>query len=306
MIEKYASKLIENLPNNITSSQTNINLILDGGLFNGSYLIGAMYFIKEMEKKNYIIIHNISACSVGSIIALLYYNNSLELITPLYKLIKQNLENTYSLSLLKSLKLLLKQHINENILNKINNKLFISYYNIKRNKKIIKYNYKNYDELINTIIKSCFIPFFIDGNLLFKKKYMDGLNPYIFKKQKNIKILYLDLYGYDKLTHFLIIKNENNNYHRILSGLLDIHSFFIKNTNTYMCSYFDDWNIINNFNFSLKLSIEKLVLYTVIIIYNFNKKYNINLLLNNTGIFGKIIKTIYYDIFIILFDYYII
>ena len=85
MIQQCAYKLLENLPKEIKNTNTNtnnkitkINLILEGGAFNGSYHIGALYFLKEMEKKKYIQIHHISATSIGSISALLYYSDLLE------------------------------------------------------------------------------------------------------------------------------------------------------------------------------------------------------------------------------------
>ena len=62
-------------------------------------------------------------------------------------------------------------------------------------------------------------------------KYIDGIIPYIFNKEPNKKILYLDLFGYDKIGNLINVKNEKSNFHRILSGLLDIHSFFIKKSN---------------------------------------------------------------------------
>ena len=75
MINNYVNKLIDNLPNTFKNNKTplQIDLILDGGLFNGSYLVGALYFLKEMEKKNYIKINRISSCSIGSIIGFLYF-----------------------------------------------------------------------------------------------------------------------------------------------------------------------------------------------------------------------------------------
>ena len=76
-----------------------------------------------------------------------------------------------------------------------------------------------------------------------------------YKKQK---ILYLDLFGYDKLLHMICIKNEKTNIHRILSGMLDIHTFFIKQSNTQMCSYVNDWNIINKIHNYIKLKVEKI------------------------------------------------
>ena len=53
MIHDYVLKLIGNLPDEIKNvkSPMIIDLVLDGGIFNGSYLVGALHFLKEMEKK---------------------------------------------------------------------------------------------------------------------------------------------------------------------------------------------------------------------------------------------------------------
>ena len=58
MIKNYVLKLMENLPENITTSKTpmKIDLIMSGGAFNGSYILGSLFFLKEMEKKNYLTI----------------------------------------------------------------------------------------------------------------------------------------------------------------------------------------------------------------------------------------------------------
>ena len=42
MINKYVIKLIDNLPDEIKNVKTpmRIDLVLDGGIFNGSYLVG--------------------------------------------------------------------------------------------------------------------------------------------------------------------------------------------------------------------------------------------------------------------------
>jgi hypothetical protein len=72
MINEYVIKLIENLPDDIKNVKEpiKIDLVLDGGLFNGSYQVGALYFLKEMENRKYIKIERISGCSVGSIVGL--------------------------------------------------------------------------------------------------------------------------------------------------------------------------------------------------------------------------------------------
>jgi hypothetical protein len=303
MIDEYIKKLISNLPDNITNvtEPKNIDLVLDGGIFNGSYLVGALYFLKEMEKQKYIKIDKISGCSVGSIVGFLYYIDGLDLMAKLYEIVNKDFRKSYKLNLVKELKKHLKDHIPDDICERINNKFFISYNNIKNGTKVIKSSYTDVDDIINTIIKSCYIPYLIDGNILHENKYIDGINPFIFNKEPNKKILYLDLFGYDKIGNLLNVKNEKSNFHRILSGLLDVHCFFIKESNTQMCSYVNDWNFSNKgFNY-LKQAIERIMIYFTYILIFINN--NISDEFKET-IIAKIIKKIAYDVFIILLESY--
>jgi hypothetical protein len=303
MIQEYVNKLIENLPDDLknTKNPLVIDLVLDGGVFNGSYLVGALYFLKEMEKRNYIKVDRISGCSIGSVVAFLYFIDGLDLMPKLYTVVQDDFKKCYNLKIMKTLKDMLKDNVPEDICEKVNNKLFICYNNIVKRKKIVKSNYKNLDEIFNSIIKSCFIPYLIDGNYLYENKYIDGINPYIFNKEPNKKILYLDLFGYDKISNLINIKNEKTNFHRILSGLLDVHSFFIKKSNTQMCSYVNDWNFINiGFNY-VKFLIEKVCVYiTYIFIFI---KNNITNEQKNSFLF-KLFSKIFQDIFVLILETY--
>jgi hypothetical protein len=293
MIDEYVNRLIENLPDD-TKNMQHIDLVLDGGMFNGSYLVGALHFLKEMERRKYIKIERISGCSIGSVVAFLYYIDALDIMPKLYELVNAEFKHKYTLNTLKTLKILLQERIPNDICSKINNKLFICYNNVKKRKKIVRSTYKNVDDIINTIIKSCYVPFLIDNNMLYKKKYIDGMNAYIFKKQENRKILHMELFSYDKFIYALNIKNEKNNFHRILSGLLDIHSFFIKKSNTPMCSFVNDWNIINKFNYRLKIIGENVCLYIIYIII-YLKKFMPEEIKDNLII--KLATKIIFDIF---------
>ena len=42
--------LIENIPQENIPKE--IDLVLDGGAFNGLYMLGGLFYIKEMEKRN--------------------------------------------------------------------------------------------------------------------------------------------------------------------------------------------------------------------------------------------------------------
>ena len=306
MIDDYVVKLIDNLPDDIknVNEPIRIDLVLDGGIFNGSYLVGALYFLKEMEKQKFIKIDRISGCSIGAMVAFLYYIDALDLMHQLYEIVNTDFRQTYKLQFIKDLKKYLGGRIPENIVESVNNKLFISYNNItniQKGTKRVKSSYKNIDEIINTIIKSCYIPFLIDGNILYENKCIDGITPYIFAKEVNKKILYLDLYGYDKIGNLLNVKNEKTNFHRILSGLLDIHSFFIKQSSTQMCSYVNDWNVTNKgFNYC-KLFIERLFVYFTYALLLLRDKFPEEF---QTTVLCKILSKISHDIFIIILENY--
>ena len=211
MLTEYVIKLVDTLPCEITNVATPqiVDLVLSGGMFNGSFQVGALHFLKEMENRKYIKINRISGCSVGSIVAFLYFIDGLDMMPMLCDVINAYVRKTHTLKIIKKLKKYLGNRIHNDICKKVNGKLFIAYNNVKTQNKIIKSSYKNVDEIINAIIRSCFIPYFTDGNLLYENKYIDGITPYIFKvhPKMNSKIIYLDLFGMDKIKFLLNIKN---------------------------------------------------------------------------------------------------
>jgi hypothetical protein len=302
MINEYVIKLIENLPDDIKNVKAPIkmDLILDGGIFNGSYHVGALYFLKEMENRKYIKIERISGCSVGSIVGFLYFIDSLDLMPKLYDLINKEFRKTYNLKFITELKKHLAGHIPSDICERVNGRFYITYNNIKKGTKPVKSVYKDVDDIINTIIKSSYLPYLIDGNVLYEKKYIDGIIPFIFKEREK-KILYLDLFGSDKLGNLLNVTNEKSNYHRILSGLLDIHSFFIKKSNTPMCSYVNDWSYSNICFNHLKTILEKMCIYLIHLLIIIKK--NISSEFKETVLY-KILSKISYDVFIIILENY--
>ena len=215
-------------------------------------------------------------------------------------LINKEFRQTYNLKLITELKKHLSEHIPNDICERVNGKLYITYNNIKKGTKPVKSVYKDADDIINTIIKSSYIPYLIDGNILYENKSVDGITPFIFKEREK-KILYLDLFGSDKLGNLLNVKNEKSNYHRILSGLLDIHSFFIKKSNTPMCSYVNEWSYSNIcFNYT-KTIIERICIYLIhILIF---VKTHISDEFKETVLY-KILSKISYDVFIIILENY--
>ena len=306
IIHQYIDKLIHNLPDNIKNVDTSkkLDLILDGGVFNGSYLIGALYFIKEMEKRQYITVERVSACSIGSICGILYYVNSLDSFYKLYDIFCQDFKDNYHLKKIKDMHLYLNEVIPTDFYKKINNKFFITYYNVKKRKKIVKGIYKSNADIIDTIVKSCFVPFLIDGTMCYKKKYIDGVNPYIFPAEKaySKKILFLDLYGYDKINYMINVKNEKTNFHRILAGLLDIHCFYIKQSSTSMCSYVDEWGCITLLYIQIKKIIEYTFVHFIYVVLLLQKWFPLDF---ENNILYKLISKIIYICYSTFLDIYV-
>jgi hypothetical protein len=282
---------MENLPENITKTKDpiKIDLILGGGAFNGSYILGALYFLKEMERRNYIIIKRVSTCSISSILALLYLTDNLDKANEFYFDVIQDFKNKGNLSKLFELQKLFEKYITNDVCKNINKKLFICYNNINTNKKHVVNKYKDIDHLFDTITRSCFVPFIIDFNPCYKDKYIDGIIPYFFKSNKN-KRIYLDVYTLDKLAYAINIKNEQNNYHRLFEGMLDIHKFFIKECNTTMCSDLDNWSIYNYTIYYIYIIVEKITLFFIGFIYTMKSSFFKNKYNNIVPIIEKTIK----------------
>ena len=59
-------------------------------------------------------------------------------------------------------------------------------YGLKINGLILQFapKQKITHDIINTIIKSSYIPYLIDGNILYENKSIDGVTPFIFKERE--------------------------------------------------------------------------------------------------------------------------
>lgn len=270
MIQQYIHNLITTLPK--SQKRIEIDLILSGGMFNGAYTLGSLFYLKELEKKNIIQIKRISCSSVGSILGLLYLIDQLDLFYVFYDFFFNHFNKHKNLSILLSLKKKFYNNLSSNITQLVNHKLFISYYNIQKCKKYTKHHFTSKNKIIDCIIKSCYLPYFINYNLTYKNKYIDGMLPFFFQTQSNRKILYINVFTLDKLSYIINIKNEKYITHRIVSGINDIHMCLLKNQNTIMCSFVDNWSIYEYTNYYITSLIQLIIVYLlhlIILIFNF-------------------------------------
>ena len=219
-------QIIHNLIDNIKTipCKANIDLVLDGGAFNGSYMIGSLLYMKEMEKRNVIHIERISGCSIGSLLGLLYIGNLLSIQEQFYKYIRNSLANGNLNSYSKVLQII-KEKMPNSFYKKCNNVLYITFYDITNGKQVVRNRYKNNNHLLQCVYCSSFLPFLMNGRLCYHNKYIDGLYPYVFQKSSNKSVLFIDLIQ-QNITKMLIIKNEVNNSERIMKGILETHNYF--------------------------------------------------------------------------------
>lgn len=243
----YVQPLIQNLPEEIKQNHLQLDVVFEGGLFNGSYLAGSLIYLKTLEQQKMITIKKLSGCSIGSITALLYFIDNEEIVINIYKIAYLHFKTNYNVNIFDDVFSLLKQHLPNNVIEKINNRLYISYYNVQTGKRVVKTSYKNVDELFEIIRRSCSFPYVIDNQVYYKHKYIDGLYPFVFKSCSNTNshVLYLNIHNIDKIPRMISIKNESSNIHRIMEGMLETHLFFMHGfCKTNICSFTDQWNII--------------------------------------------------------------
>jgi hypothetical protein len=270
-----------------------VDVIFEAGMFNGSHQIGFLCYLKKLEEKGYVKVHRLSGCSVGSIIALCYYldvNFDIHM-QQLSNLLYNHVKKTYNIDIFGTFLEYFKEHMSEDIFQRINGNLFISYHDVKKGKQIVKNNYNDLEDIFETIRRSCSIPFVIDERILYKDRYMDGFYPYMFKPKEGRKIINLSILNTENITQMITIKNEKTNTKRIVEGILDTHRFFTSKFTCVMCSYVDQWSLIDNLKYFVLIKIMTIIPYIIHGIYNLNQ-----LLKNSTNITNLSMRIIRYII----------
>lgn len=238
LLDNYINSMIENIDKK--NFPNKINLVVDGGAFNGAYTTGCLYYIKQLETLNITKVNYISGCSIGAILGFMYLTDNLEL-APLYY--KYLINKSRSDIILNCLPYLINYLVKDSDLKKVNNRLFISYYNVETLTHTIVSKYNTREELIDCLIRSSYVPFAIDGKLKYKDKYCDGLLPHIFNKG-DVKTIFISIINIRDLKQVVYIKNDKDIWDKLFKGLDDINLFFSFSDKkvSFYCSYIDKWN----------------------------------------------------------------
>lgn len=295
IVNNFLGNLIDNLDMNTLPKQ--LDLVISGGAFNGSYAIGILMYMKRLEELNSIKIKKISGASVGSIVGLAYLLNRLDMFNEISNQLIYLFKKKYNLYDVREKLMNILNTMDKNDYKKINNRLYITYFDIVKKKQIIIKKYKNNLDVIESIFKSCYIPFLMDGNISCDGK-IDGGYPYIFKRKSDRKILYINLLSLNHIKGVLCLKDENNCYIRVLKGILDIHIFFKTHKHTSLCSYIDNWDISDYISFRSKEYILFVSLFIIEILDKINKIIPDSIKKSDYFLwFKRILFKIYKDIF---------
>jgi len=249
-----------------------IDLVLDGGAFSGSYLIGCMFYLQSLEHDNIISIKRVSGTSIGSLLAITYFLNDFENCEYYYNISAQCFHENHDLTIIddilnmfkNKMKLWEKQN-GYSFYRFVSDKLFVNYFDVTQREQIVVSHFENNEHICQCIKRSCFVPFVINGDMICEDKYIDGLYPYLFQNINDTcvlgsRVLFLQLSSY--CYNCLHIENErDNNSQRILTGILDIHRFFLCDgkKSTSICSFLDQWNYIHYFVFYLRVFITHVI-----------------------------------------------
>ena len=253
-MEQYIKALVENVDDK--SIPNTINVVFDGGALNGFYAIGISMYLRELQKKH-VKIDKVSGCSAGTLVAIYFLSGNFDNCEIGFKKMVDCFRNNQNAQVWteivrEAIFYLFKNDTTS--LEPLQNRLYISYYDVVEKKQCVVHNYTSREELIDYVIRSSFIPYLINGERRYKDKYIDGITPYLFNTVDENPSLFVQLICGKRISRTLMTKTEVNPHHRIMSGVADANDFFTTG-NSEMCSYLHNWSKIDKIIFHGKAAL---------------------------------------------------
>lgn len=279
----YINKLLENVDK--TKLPKKIDLVLDGGAFNGIYMYGGLLYLKELEKKKMIKIDRISGSSVGALWGCMYILNNLSRCEVVYEELRKEFNNNISLE--SSMEIIKREldNLGDEAYEKVSKRLYINYIDLNCQTHIIKNEFSSNDDLFDKLRKTTFIPI-ITNNQLTYNNCVDAMSPFIFNERiLGNKILYFDLLSIGGFKNMINTYYDVNNVNKTLQGMLDTHNFFLYNKDSKMCSFVNDWNIIKYTKYRIKELLWLCIVYIIhisILIHKHLPEHITNSVFSNT------------------------
>ena len=295
------TKLIQNKKKPETPED--INVVCDSGAFNGLYMYGSMLYLKKLEELEYIKVDKLSGSSIGSFLAFCYIIDKLDSLLEFYPKLRENYRLDHNLQYWKDAIDTFFTQLPENIYEKVNNRLYINYYNIDTREEKLKTCFASKEEIKQTILYSSFVPYFMNGDMSYNG-HIDGFNPYIFENRTidDDKILFIHLSTPDKFKKCFHVKGEVNPDNRIFEGILETHKLFTNQYST-LCSWVNNWGIKKYGILRIRQLLWLLVVYILYFVQKYKYLIPEKVYSNNVFLFFQnFVSKIYHDIFVLVYN----
>uniref|UniRef100_A0A6C0HHW2 PNPLA domain-containing protein n=1 Tax=viral metagenome TaxID=1070528 RepID=A0A6C0HHW2_9ZZZZ len=258
LMREYIKALLLNV--DLSKLKKEINLIFDGGAFNGGFAAGVAMYVKALEEQELVKIDKVSGCSIGSAIALWYVCGCQEEAIRFFEQMTIDFQDTLNLvGYHKNIKDFVHFLFPDGNVSTLKDKLYINFYDTQKHAQNVVSEFKDVDHLIDCILQSSHLPYIIDGNARYKGRYIDGILPHIFNgsggssgsSSSTVKndgsttdSLFIKLLTLHKCSRAMVVKCEANIHYRLLSGIADANEFFTIGSSD-MCSYVSQWSYFN-------------------------------------------------------------
>ena len=246
LVRSFARTVIPNV--NPSRVPKEINVSFDGGAFNGFYGLGVGLYLKELEASGMTVVKKVSGVSAGSMLALWYILEKPKTdINRTFVEMADHFNTHHNLRIYKrQVRRIVKDNFATDNLSILDDRLFISYYDIKECCRVTVSKYTSRKHLVDTIVQSSHIPFIVTKNMAYKNRYIDGMRPTLFDAET--RTLFVKLTTMSKLARMFYTGTEVNMFHRVIIGIADANDFFTTG-NSDMCSFVDEWSTLSKLGF---------------------------------------------------------
>jgi len=229
----------------VTPNYQEVNLILDGGAVNGIVGVGAVLVINKFEISGVIKIGKISGCSIGSLIGLWYACGCpISTIHHLSKMFNMYKVNKTFRHYKQCVKEIVYSILPKEDMHKINNRLFIKYYDVINCNEVIVSTFKNRKHVVKCLVRTAHLPYITSRQFILNNKYIDGIYPYIFKTPE--RNLFIQLMSLLDPLNLVCVKNETTILPRVIYGANQA-ILFLENGRSSVC------NIVYSNNYYYKI-----------------------------------------------------
>ena len=271
---KYMEPFVDALITNVGDREVpnKLDVVLEGGALNGAYQAGALCYLRALEKAGKTEIKRISGVSCGALVGAVFLALDLDSLEEFYNRLINSLLSVGSFSSLQSCVDDFVSRVDDAKVKSLTGRLFVSYVDLETQKRVVVSEYNSKQELADILVKSSFLPGFIDGRMTTADNCIDGGVPYIFpndsekRRDSSYKTLYLKLTSLSIFKNAISTRGELNMARWAIEGIQKTHDLLKQRKANEIASIVEDWSRIDVIKFTLMSLVWWLVSYSVYVL----------------------------------------